>query len=388
MSQRSVHAKLAPSAASRWINCPGSVRLSEGREDESSEHAKEGTFAHEIAELCLLGDMDAAELIGCTRTVEGSTFTLCEENAEHVQTYLDVVRAYEEDALDSWYELRVFWSLDPRVYGTADAVILRDGALEVIDLKFGKGVEVRAEGNPQLRIYALGALDTLGVEPDVVRCHVVQPRHFAADTRGAHDVEELTIEELRDWALTLRDSAQATSVAAPALASGDWCRWCLAAAECPELRSRSLAIADSAFAELDPETLREPPEPAAMTPGEIARALDVFPDVERWMKAVREHAYKLANSKAAGAIPGYKLVQKLGNLAWTKPEADVAKLLVAAGADPFKRTLITPAQARRILGTAVVDELSRRPERGTVLVPDTDGRPPHSAADAFDVLDV
>ena len=157
------HAPLAPSAAHRWIECPGSIPLCSNVPDVESRFAAEGTFAHNIAAECLGADCDAVHFLGTT----DGTFTCDEDMAGYVQEYLDEVRALLIDGATLMVEERV--SLEGLIddcHGTADAIVLSgDGKeLDVFDFKYGAGIFVGADDNPQLRIYGLGALLTFADE--------------------------------------------------------------------------------------------------------------------------------------------------------------------------------------------------------------------------------
>lgn len=373
------HAPLAPSAASRWIECPGSVRLCEGRDDSSSEAAKEGTFAHEIAAECLELGFDAADFIGTVREVEGSEFCFDESMAEHVQTYLDFVTELVGDDGRLYVEAEVKWLDD--VYGTTDAAVLSSDHLEldVADLKFGKGVLVSAIDNAQARVYALAAIKTLCVEPPkIIRCHIVQPRHHL----GGCSTEELTWTELKNWGITAQTSAAATRFSSSPFKAGDHCRWCLAKADCPALRKASTSIAQSVFTDESLQTKRkDAPKPGTLSDEEISTILDAAPTVESWLKAVRVEAKRRALD--GGNVPEYKLVETRSNRKWID-EAAVKRAYKDRGISPYgDAKLKSPAQAEKDLGAQVVSKLAHTVSTGTTLVPSDDKRPHYNPAAVF-----
>lgn len=380
------HAKLAPSAASRWIACPGSIAASARWPDEETAAAAEGTFAHDIAARCLESCSPAVCLLGATDGVH----VVDKDMAAHLQTYLDVV-----DSLGGvrMVEQKVrLVGLREDIEGTADAVLYEDGVLHVVDLKYGAGVFVAVEDNPQLKIYALGCL--LEIAPrehwgvDWVTIHIVQPRHHQGP---AHRSVDIDTRELLAWGKDILIPAAAkTEEEDAAFQAGDHCRFCPAKPGCPELRETSLARAQHLFEgeTLEPKTEGLPPVDM-MDPVEIASCLGAFATIETWIKAVREHAYTEA---ARGVeIPGYKIVDKKSNRAWK--DADTTQAILEAYIDEddifAKRKLVSPAQAEKLLPKdqrSIVESLAHKPPSGTVLVPESDKRPRHDGAAVFDEL--
>ena len=385
------HAKLAPSAAHRWLECPGSVAACEGLADDESVFAAEGTFAHAIAADCLEEGTDAAVEIGTVSHC--GRFTFDEADAGFVQSYLDVVR---ELAAAPGAELLVERKVmvDDIVYGTADAIILGESFVDIVDLKYGRGLLVDAVENPQLRIYGYGATKTYNRAPGVVRVHVVQPRH----PQGGHSFETLLAEELYDWVVTVLEPGIEAAAGATLGATsdvrqaGDWCRFCLAKADCPAIRAKSLEAASSVFSDVESMTpAKRPPRPTDLAPAELAKILDVAPLVEDWLAAVRERAYEIANSGTA--VPGRKLVRKKSLRKWTD-EAAVEEMLMELLPDdvsPFAPAkLLSPAQAEKkldLLGAAMVAKLTKKPDTGMVLVSSSDKRAAIKPGDVFSELE-
>jgi len=379
------HAKLSPSAAHRWMNCPGSVKLCEGIPDEESEYAALGTFAHDVAARCLDHGRNAESYIGHTDMIH----EVDAEMAGYITEYLDTVRSVIEPRSTLLVEQRVM--VTPDVWGTADAIVVTCNVLHVFDLKYGAGIFVDVVNNPQLLIYALGAAvkaTPLGAVPYVktVVVHVVQPRHRSC----GHHQSSLHYGDLLAWGNdVLRPGIKRVLEARAPLAAGDHCRFCDAKVTCPEIRKTALTAAQDLFdgnvADLVPSDTA--PDPALLKPGELASALAAFPIIETWMKAVREHAYKVAGKGTE--IPGYKLVQKVGNRKW-KDEAAVASFFDLFDFDPYaKPKLLSPAQMEKTLPKAdrsVMAALTHKPDSGTALVPNSDKRPAKNAAAVFETL--
>ncbi len=377
----STHAKRAPSSAKRWIHCPGSVRLSEGYPDTSSPQAREGTAAHELAEMSLAHNLDAIRYRGVQLQVESETFTVDEAMAGYVQEYIDVVRRLQVYGSLSHYEAKVSISKD--IYGTADAVV-RDTPihLNVADLKYGAGVHVPVADNEQLKIYAIGALSMPGMEfVTAVETHIVQPRHRL----GGHSSQSYTVAELRAWErdVLLPAAARTYEPDAP-LCVGEWCQFCPAKAECPALEAQALGAAREVFTPQLEAIV--PPALDQVTPERLAQILGAIPMAEKWFKAVKEHAAKVAAS--GGSIPGYKRVQSVGNREWVDAEAAAAELRLYGDVftDPKPAVLKSPAQVEKAIGKAqfdLVSQFTHKPNKGVVLVPDSDKRPAHDAAAVF-----
>lgn len=376
------HAELSPSASKRWMNCPGSVRLSRGIPDRESDAAAEGTFAHAVAADLLETVAPAAYVIGerspCQR------FRIDGEFAEHLQTYLDAVRLTQ---MIYGGEMRIEREVKavPEVWGTADALLFAPGRLDVFDLKFGAGVFVPVKDNPQARIYACGALvdwpkvDTVGI-------HIVQPRHFSSAEPWR--TEQISAAELRTWRReVLQPAVVATKAPDAPLKPGDWCTFCPAKTSCPARRDEAIAAARHVFQEPAPT----PVDPRALGSVDLLKLLPLFDRAEAWMSEVRAVLHERAEQ--GETLPGYKLVAKIGNRAWR--DADAAeKALRAAGIEPKPAPkppapkLLSPAQAEKALGKGgkkVVDPLTTRPQTGSMLVPSDDPRPLLNKGDVFNL---
>lgn len=368
------------------MHCPGSIALCRGIPDKSSPAADEGTFAHDIAAKALEAGLSAEHYLDETDGV----FTVDYDMAQHIQTYLDVVRdlRLNQMLVEKQVSLR---GLRDDITGTADCLGITGmpyepgpTTLHVADLKFGSGVLVEADQNPQLMIYGLGGLLSCGqfAHADIVTMHIVQPRHRL----GGHSHFSMRAEELRAWGKTvLRSCAEATEIDNALLAAGDWCQFCLGKPICPALRDASLARTREVFSNVETfETVTTPPDPRELTPDLLGRALKAFEMVEQWMSAVRKHAYNLA---AGGVkIPGMKIVQKVGNRKWANEEEAEAILSLFDTSIYQKPKLLSPAQAEKQLpkdARKVIEQLTTRPVNDTVLAPEFDPRPGVNRADVF-----
>jgi len=301
----SAHAQLSPSSAVRWMTCPGSVALSKDIPDTSSDSASEGTMMHTVAAHCLAANTNAADYIGVTDTETG--LILQPEQAQAVQKYVDHVRSVVKATNGKLLvEQRVgidHLTNEPGAQGTADAVILTQDELIVLDAKFGRGVEVEAEDNPQLLMYACGVLREWDIAYDFkrVRVGIIQPR------LGAAPEWSLSIEELNNFAVEAQFAAEYTRQPdAPLVPSPKGCQWCRAKATCPAIRTSVMNDFDNVV----PETADS---------DELARVMANADMIEKWVKAVRAEVER--RLLAGESVPGFKLVQgKKSNRQWSSAE--------------------------------------------------------------------
>lgn len=388
------HAKLSPSAAHRWMECPGSIRMSEGIAQKSGVFADEGTAAHTLAELCLRESCDAADFLGghvnirtgkvSRDTCEGDgVFVIDDEMVDAVQVYVDVVREIVEPGDEVEYEAKLDLSHIPGMgWGTGDCVVYKPETrqLVVVDLKYGKGVAVRAKDNPQTRAYALGASQRFhnrGVER--IDSVIVQPRcPMPGDAPAGVRREEIDIVDLVEFRRELESAARATQAADAPLNPGDWCRFCPAAASCPALRGRVLAVAEMEFAN------DEPPAVADMSPEAMAGVLGQAGLIKDWLKRVEERAHDMARD---GNPPtGFKLVASRATRKWRDEDATVKYLAAVVELDDDQiyapQKVRSPAQIEKVLGAkrkGEIADLVVSRSSGSILVPEEDPRSPIKA---------
>lgn len=375
------HSRIGASSAHRWLACPGSVRLSSALPNQSSEYAREGTAAHEAAARCLDLGKEAWELAGEKIVVEGQEFAVTDEMIESVQLYLDTIEASLTERAVKFVEQR--FSLDevhPDLYGTADCVVFDQdtGVLSVFDFKYGVGIAVEPEENPQLLTYAAGAVaECLKIDPalgiNIVELVIVQPRADHED--GPVRRWRVGFDLLGEWvAATLEPGAKATDAADAPLRDGEHCQFCPAKAVCPKLAGVFDSVAADAAAS----------EPAKMEDWELAERLSKAKAVRTYLAALESEIF--SRLMKGGEIPGFKLVQKKSNRVWKDgAEAVIAAKLGEAAYNP--PSLKSPAQIERLKGgRELAQEHSFKPDTGLTLAADDDGRPAvaqRTAADAF-----
>lgn len=363
-----IHSRFPASASHRWIPCPGSIKISEQMPPEgASSYAEEGTLAHAIAELKLRIATDrnvkAAELKKLTKSPLWDG-----EMDEATDYYRDLVLEHLAGAGVSG-ELMIEQRVDfsewvPGGFGTSDAVIVNDDVLEIIDLKYGKGVRVDAKDNSQMRLYALGAFEIFGDLYDFnkVTMTIVQPRLDHVST------EELTIDELLKWATdVVVPAANAAQGDNPATSAGDWCRWCPARAVCRTRADHNLELAKYEFKGGD-----------LLDDDEIAEILAKADELSKWAADVE--AYALQQALDGKQYDGWKLVEGR-SIRKYKDELKVAETLQAAGFDEamlYERKLLGITAMEKLVGkkklTETLGDLIEKPAGKPVLVPESDKR--------------
>lgn len=380
------HALLSPSAAHRWINCAAAPRLEAGVEDSGSPYAAEGTLAHAYCakKLKEFLDLPTEEEVAEIKSLHDEYHS--GEMDEYTDTYKVIVlekfngaKAKTADA-QLLVETRLdFGEYVPEAFGTADAIIIADGVMEVIDFKYGKGVHVEAKDNPQMMIYALGAFDKFSFDYRIerVRMTIVQPR----------------IDNLSEWEISISDLLQwANNVLTPAAKKaytengeqvpGKWCQFCKVKSSCKALAQKCIA------------TVQKSQDPRLLKPEELAK--DVLPElatVKTWLAGVEDYA--LEQALAGVKLPGWKVVEGRSNRKITDPDGAAAALNKAG----YKTTEIykpqelkTITELEKLAGkkqfNAICGEYIEKPQGKPTLAPESDKRPVfNSVAEDFKDID-
>lgn len=366
------HALLSASSAHRWLECPPSVLASQGLPDSSSAAADQGTAAHELAEWklrCVLGLDPASRPVSDRQDAEMEAHT--DDYVAYVREVLASVRQVTPDALVCIEQRLDFSHVVPDGFGTGDCVIVADGIIHVIDLKYGAGVLVEAEENPQLKLYALGALHTFEAlyEPGEVVVHIFQPRRDNVTSWAT------TATELTTWAETeVAPKAELAVAGEGEFCPGSWCQFCKIAPTC---RARAQANLDLARFEFKAA--------AELTDAEIAAVLAQLPQLTKWASDVEAYATSLAVNQGK-TWDGFKLVAGRSIRKYTN-ESKVIEALEAAGCtDVYDQKLRTITTLEKQLGkkrfAEILADLVVKPAGKPSLVPITDKRPALEMRDA------
>ncbi len=359
------HALLSASGAQRWINCPPSAKLQERYEDTGSVYAEQGTDAHALAEWKL------RRALGTDAGPDPrSGLTYYDEDMEtHTDDYAAFIMELLAEARKTCADPQVMVEQQvdyPRWveggFGTADAIICADRHLTVCDLKYGMGVEVSAEHNPQTCCYALGALDLLDdlYAIDSITMIIFQPRR--------ENISEWTVnrDELLAWAdNTLRPAAALAAEGKGEYHSGEHCRFCKARHECRARAEEQLSLMRY---DLD--------LPPVLTDEEVEDILGKADGLINWAEDIKEYALQAAIR--GKHWNGYKLVEGRSNRRFTDEQA-VAEAVSKVGQDPYERKLLSITAMTSLLGRKRFSELLgqyvEKPRGKATLVPESDKRP-------------
>ena len=363
------HAVLSASSSERWLNCPPSARLCEAYEDQGSDYAAEGTDAHTLCEYRLKQALG----IPAEDPIENLSW-YNEEMEECAAGYAAYVVELLETAKQTCSDPVVM--IEQRVdfsrwvqegFGTADCILIADGVLNIVDYKHGKGVEISAEGNTQLSLYSLGALEIFDGIYDIDRVcvHIFQPRKSNVVSSMMDKAD------LYQWADTeLTEKAQLAYEGQGSFSCGEWCRFCKAKAECRERAEANLALARYEFQ-----------SPALLDDEEIADILSKVDALTAWASDVKEYALQQAISGKEWT--GWKLVEGRSNRKYTS-EAAVATTVEGAGFDPYERKVLGVTAMQKMLGKTRFEELLapyiEKPQGKPTLVPESDKRPAMNTA--------
>lgn len=373
------HALLSASSAHRWLACPPSAVAAEAYPAQDTEFTREGTLAHEVAEAVASGKVGPDILRSDwdkTGGADGVDLTMI-ECAEGYRDYIQEMTK-SDDAVVLLEQRVDFSPWVPNGFGTCDCIILQGDTMTVIDYKYGAGVPVSAVDNPQMKLYALGALNDYGIAYDVakVEMHIYQPRI------NNISVDSLTVEELMDWAETVvKPTAAKAAKGKGNYSAGAHCKFCAHAGRCRELTKTCTEYVET-------HSLRV--AVPVLAPHEVAEVLQMEPLVTLWLKRVKAQA--LNTLLDGGEVPGYKVVEGRASREWVD-ELRVAERLRAAdfSTEDFTKTeLLSPAAMEKALGKKKVAELLPdlidKKSGAPTVVPASDKRPTYNRTDDFEVL--
>lgn len=347
------HALLSASGAHRWMNCTPSAILETQFPDTTSEAAKEGTLAHELAEAKVMHYM---HIDGFTKRKLTTRINKMKKNPlwqdemdKYTDEYLDFIKT---EALS--YKVHPFVKVEEKIdltayvpdgFGTADCIIIAAGVLQVIDLKYGKGVPVSPERNEQLMLYALGAYAKYGFLFDIksVKLSIVQPR---IDNTSSWVI---TIESLLEFGEMVKEKAKIAIKGEGAHNPGDWCRFCRAKRNCRAKADENVKLA---FA-----TEKKPP---LITNEEVGEYLRLGEDVAKWLSDLKDYA--LTECLAGKDVPGWKAVEGRSSREWTNME-EAFNAIIKDGMDEamlYERKPLSLAQVEKLMGKARFNDVCMR----------------------------
>ncbi len=365
----SAHAKLSASKAERWLNCTPSACLEEQIPETTSDYAEEGRLAHSIGELKLrkyFTPMGPKKYAGELKKLQSNPL-YNPEMLEHTDAYLEFVQAKAHSFSSPPYlaiERRLDYShVAPEGFGTGDCLIIGGSMLYVIDFKYGKGVPVEAEQNPQMMLYALGALKEYAMlyAIDTVRLCIVQPR------LGEPSEWEIRVADLLAWAESIKPRAQMAYEGKGEFCAGEWCRFCRAKARC-RARTKTMTALE-AFGGMKPPLISNDEV------GDILRRAQML---KAWVTDIEEYA--LSALLQGETIPGWKAVEGRSNRQFVDTD-EAFKVLIGAGFDEallYERKPIALTAVEKLTGKTKFAEILApyviKPPGKPTLAPETDKR--------------
>ncbi|WP_026499253.1 DUF2800 domain-containing protein [Butyrivibrio sp. WCD2001] len=358
-----MHSILSPSGSHRWLNCTPSARLEQKFDDNESEAAKEGTAAHALCEHKLkkalrrrskrpVSDYDSDEMEECSDAYVDFVIEqyekakqYCKDPVVLIEQQLDLTEYVEEGR------------------GTADCLIISDDLLHIVDFKYGKGVLVEAEDNPQMKIYSLGALRLYEALYDIknISMTIFQPRRENVSTWT------ISVDALKEWAENeLKPKAQMAYKGEGEFCAGEWCTFCRASVRCRARAEEKLKLAQTEF--------KLPP---LLSDDEIAEILRIIPDLTKWAGEISTYATDAAINHGK-KWNGFKLVEGR-SIRKYRDEGKVAEAAIEAGyKDIYRQSLITLTEMQKLMGKQkfeeILGDLVFKPPGKPTLVPNSDKR--------------
>ena len=358
------HAVLSASSSHRWLNCNPSARLEQEFEDRETEAAAEGTAAHALAEHKL------RKALKMRSSRPQSQFD-SDEMEEHTDSYvefvleqLDRAKQYCTDPMILIEQKLDFSCYVPDGFGTGDCLIVADKTLHIIDFKYGLGVLVDAYENPQMMLYALGALRIFDSLYDIekVSMSIFQPRRENVSTWS------IPVTELKQWAdETLKPKAELAYAGKGEYVPGAWCQFCKAAVKCRARADARMELAKYEFA-----------LPPLLTDAEIEDILGKLDDLTKWANEIIAYAQDAAINHGKHWT-GFKVVESKTNRKYTDETAVIEAANAAGYHDIYKKSLISITEMEKLMGkktfSEILGEYVKKPQGKPTLVPASDKRP-------------
>ena len=359
------HALLSASSSHRWLHCTPSARLEETFDDETSIFAAEGTAAHKLSEHKLrlfLGQKSKRPVSGFD-SMELDYYT--DAYVDYATELITEARKTCRDPIILLEQRLDYSCYVPEGFGTGDLVIIAEGSLDIVDLKYGRGIAISAEDNPQMKLYALGALSLFDNLYDIrtVRMTICQPRLESISTY------KLAAGELTQWAEEeLRSKAQLAINGEGEFFPGEHCRFCRARHTCRARAEEHLSLARYDFR-----------QPSLLTEDEISQVLVLADRLSTWAADIYTYAADLS-IREGKVWQGYKLVEGRSNRRYTSESAVIETVTAAGFSEIYKQTLIGITDMEKLLGKnrfkELLSDLVEKPPGKPSLVPIADKRQP------------
>ena len=358
------HAKLSASSAHRWMNCNPSANLEREFADKTSEAAAEGSAAHALCEHKLRKALKMRSVRPVSKYDSDEMEMYTDSYVEFVLEQIEVAKQHCTDPFVLIEQRLDFSCYVPDGFGTGDCLIVADKLLHIIDFKYGLGVLVDAAENPQMMLYALGALQLFDAlyDIDTISMSIFQPRRENVSTWT------ITVAELKEWAeKILRPKAELAFKGEGEFNPGPWCTFCKAAVKCRARAEEKLALAQYEFA-----------KPPLLTDEEIEDILSRLDDLTKWANEIAAYAQDAAINHGK-QWNGFKLVEGRSVRKYSDEAAVVAAATAAGYRDIYKKSLISITEMEKLMGkktfTEVLGGLVIKPQGKPTLVPASDKRP-------------
>ena len=365
------HAILSASSSHRWLHCLPSARLELEFENTNGEAAKEGTAAHALSEHKLkkalhfrskrpTSEYDSDEMEECT-----------DAYVDFIMEQVELARKSCTDPIVLIEQRLDFSCYVPDGFGTGDCVIISDDRLHIVDLKYGMGVVVDAEDNPQMKLYALGALEIYDSLYDIkeISMTIFQPRRENVSTWT------VPVEELKAWAEEeLKPKATKAFQGEGEYIPGQWCTFCRASTRCRARADENLKLAQMEF--------KIPP---LLTDSEIEEILNILPDLIKWANEITAYATDAAVNHGK-EWHGFKVVEGRSVRKYKDENAVAEKAVISGYKDIYRKSLIPMTEMQKLMGKTKFEEilgsLIYKPPGRPTLVPNSDKRPAMNVTDA------
>lgn len=365
------HAILSASSSHRWLHCLPSARLELEFDDASGTAAEEGSAAHALSEHKLkkalhirskrpISEYDSDEMEECT-----------DAYVDFVMEQVELAKQICNDPIVLIEQRLDFSCYVPDGFGTGDCLIISDDRLHIVDFKYGMGVLVDAVDNPQMKLYALGALEIYDSLYDIneVSMTIFQPRRENVSTWT------VPVDELKDWAEEeLKPKAVKAYNGEGEYIPGDWCTFCRASTRCRARAEEKLRLAQTEF--------KMPP---LLTDNEIEEILFILPDLTKWANEITAYATDAAVNHGK-EWNGFKVVEGRSVRKYKDEDAIAEKAVASGFKDIYRKSLIPMTEMQKLMGKTkfeeILGDLIYKPPGKPTLAPNSDKRPAMNVADA------